>query len=91
MKSVLLAGSEGGVGTCVRPLLQAAGWTIRTFDLSTNQNLLDEELVLTAAEGYEAVVHAGAIAHDMSGTPAQIMATNVLGTGTSSLLPKPTA
>ena len=80
MKDVLLTGSEGGVGICVRPVLERAGWRVRSFDLSTGQNLLDEELVLTAAQGCEAVVHAGAIAHDMSGTAAEIMATNVLGT-----------
>jgi len=31
-------------------------------------------------QGCEAVVHAGAIAHDSAGTPAEIVATNVLGT-----------
>ncbi len=80
MKDVLLTGSEGGVGHCVRPLLERAGRRVRSFDLSTGHNLLDQESVLTAAQGCEAVVHAGAIAHDMSGTPAEIMATNVLGT-----------
>src|SRR3984885_11562774 len=33
-----------------------------------------------ARRGCTAVVHAGAIAHDSAGTPAEIVATNVLGT-----------
>ena len=80
MKNVLLTGSQGGVGTAVLSVLESAGWTVQPFDLSNGQNLLDEKSVLRAVEGCEAIVHAGAIAHDMSGTPAQIMATNVLGT-----------
>lgn len=80
VKNVLLTGSQGGVGTAVLPVLESAGWTVQPFDLSNGQNLLDEKSVLRAVEGCEAIVHAGAIAHDMSGTPAQIMATNVLGT-----------
>ena len=80
MKTVLLTGSHGGVGTSVMHALESKGWSVHPFDLSTGQNLLDEESVLSAAEHCDAIVHAGAIAHDMSGTPAQIMATNVLGT-----------
>jgi UDP-glucose 4-epimerase len=61
-------------------MLESAGWTVQPFDLSCGQDLLEAESVLNEAEGCEAIVHAGAIAHDLSGTPAQIMATNVLGT-----------
>lgn len=46
MNSILLTGSEGGVGTTVRRLLQARGWNVRSFDLASGQNLLDEEAVL---------------------------------------------
>ena len=80
MQQVLLTGSHGAVGTAVMPMLESAGWTVQPFDLVTGQNLLDEKLVLRTAAGCDAIVHAGAIAHDTSGAPAQIMATNVLGT-----------
>ena len=56
MNGILLTGSDGGVGTTVRRLLQARGWSVRSFDLSSGQNLLDEEAVLRAAEGCGAVV-----------------------------------
>jgi UDP-glucose 4-epimerase len=36
--------------------------------------------VLDAIETGDAIVHAGAIAHDSAGTPEEIVATNVLGT-----------
>jgi UDP-glucose 4-epimerase len=61
-------------------VLEAAGWEIEPFDLADGQDLRDEAAVLQAMEGCEAVVHAGAIAHDSAGTPAEIVATNVLGT-----------
>jgi nucleoside-diphosphate-sugar epimerase len=68
MNSILLTGSDGGVGTNVGRLLQARGWSVRSFDPSSGQNLLDEEAVLRAAEGCDAVIHAGAIAHDQGGS-----------------------
>lgn len=77
---VLLTGSAGGVGRATRPVLEAAGWTVEPFDLADGHDLGDEEAVLSAMRGCEAVVHAGAIAHDSAGTPAEIVATNLLGT-----------
>jgi UDP-glucose 4-epimerase len=80
MAKVLLTGSSGGVGRAARPVLEAAGWAVEPFDLTDGKDLRDEAAVLHAMTGCEAVVHAGAIAHDSAGTPAQIMATNLLGT-----------
>ncbi len=77
---MLLTGSAGGVGRATRSVLEAAGWTVETFDLTDGQDLRDLEAVLAAMHGCQAVVHAGAIAHDSAGTPAEIMATNLLGT-----------
>jgi len=78
---VLLTGSAGGAGRATRPVLEAAGWTVEPFDLTDGHDLRDEEAVLSAMHGCEAVVHAGAIAHDSAGTPAEIVATNLLETG----------
>ena len=80
MAKVLLTGSSGGVGQAARPVLEAAGWTVEPFDLADGRDLRDEAAVLHSMQGCEAVVHAGAIAHDSAGTPAEIVATNLLGT-----------
>jgi UDP-glucose 4-epimerase len=80
MAKVLLTGSSGGVGRSARPVLEAAGWVVEPFDLADGRDLRDEAAVLRAMSDCEAVVHAGAIAHDSAGTPAEIVATNLLGT-----------
>ena len=80
MARVLLTGSSGGVGRAARPVLEAAGWAVEPFDLAGGQDLRDEAAVRRAMVGCEAVVHAGALAHDSAGSPAEIVATNVLGT-----------
>lgn len=80
MPRVLLTGSSGGVGRATRPALEAAGWTVQPFDLADGGDLRDPAAVLDATQGCEAVIHAGALAHDTAGTPADIVATNLLGT-----------
>lgn len=77
---VLLTGSSGGVGRATRPVLEAAGWTVEPFDLADGCDLRDEAAVLAAMRRCAAVVHAGALAHDSAGTPAEIVAANLLGT-----------
>jgi UDP-glucose 4-epimerase len=79
MRRVLLTGSSGGVGRAVRAALTTAGWAVQPFDLADGQDLLDPRAVLEAMAGCDAVVHAGALAHDSAGSPADIVATNVLG------------
>ena len=78
--SVLVTGSAGRVGRAVAERLQALGATVRTFDLASGDDLRDHSAVLTAIAGCNAIVHAGAIPHDTKGTPADIVATNLLGT-----------
>jgi UDP-glucose 4-epimerase len=68
------------VGRATRPVLEGAGWTVVPFDLAEGDDLRDEAAVLSAMRSCEAVVHAGAIAHDSAGTAAEIVATNLLGT-----------
>ena len=80
MPRVLLTGSSGGVGRAATPVLQAAGWSVRSFDLAEGLDVRDFATVLASAQGCDEIVHAGAIAHDSAGTTADIVATNLLGT-----------
>jgi nucleoside-diphosphate-sugar epimerase len=80
MPRVLLTGSSGGVGRATWPALQQAGWEVRPFDLAAGEDLRDAQAVSDAMQGCDAVVHAGALAHDTAGSPTDIVATNVLGT-----------
>lgn len=80
MARVLLTGSSGGVGRVAGPALTAAGWAVQPFDVADGQDLLDPRAVFDAMTGCDAVVHAGALAHDNAGSPVDIVATNVLGT-----------
>src|SRR4051812_30660787 len=80
MRNVLVTGASGQVGARLLDRLAAAGWNVRGFDITTGQDLRDGRAVLAAAAGCDAIVHAGAIAHDSAGSPADIVATNVLGT-----------
>jgi UDP-glucose 4-epimerase len=81
VRTVLLTGSEGVVGRVARAPLEAAGTAVRGFDLVDGDDLRDPASVSRALAGCDAVVHAGAIPHDSVGTPAEIVATTVLGTG----------
>jgi UDP-glucose 4-epimerase len=78
--TVLVTGSRGYLGTWVVANLEADGFGVREFDLSAGDDIGDLSVVLRAAEGCLAIVHLAAIPHDDVGTPATIMATNVLGT-----------
>lgn len=78
--TVLVTGSSGQIGTAVVERLRAAGWTARGFDLRAGHDLRDPLAVLDATRGCDAIIHAAAIPHDSAGLPADIVATNVLGT-----------
>ncbi len=80
MRRVLVTGSAGQVGRAVTRLAAAGGWSVQGFDLADGDDLRDAARVLEAADGCDAIVHAGAIPHDSAGTPTDIVATNVLGT-----------
>lgn len=84
---VLLTGSEGAIGSHLRPALQAAGYTLRSLDLRPavaggdhrTVDLLDLPAVRSAMEGVGAIVHAGGIPWDRD-DGSEVLATNVLGT-----------
>jgi UDP-glucose 4-epimerase len=80
MPQVLLTGSSGGVGRAVAPVLERCGWAVRTFDIADGHDLRDPLAVSSAMRDCDAVVHAGALAHDRAGSPVEIVATNLLGT-----------
>ena len=80
MRSVLVTGSGGRVGKRVIERLEQVRWITRPFDLVSGQDLRDRRAVLDAAEDVDVIVHCGGLAHDTAGDPADIVATNVLGT-----------
>ncbi len=80
MTTALITGALGQVGRRIVDRLEQAGWDARGFDLRSGDDLRDPDAVLRAVEGCDVIVHAGAIAHDSAGTPADIVSTNVLGT-----------
>jgi len=80
VSTVLLTGAAGQVGRASARRLEEDGWSVRPFDLADGDDLRDEAAVHEAAHGCDVIVHAGAIAHDDNGTPADIVSTNVLGT-----------
>ena len=80
MPTALVTGSAGLVGAAAAVRLERDGWTVRHFEITEGDDLRDEGAVRKAVAGCQAVVHAGALAHDTRGTPAEIVATNVLGT-----------
>jgi len=77
---VLLTGARGLIGRAIAARLSRDGWQVRPFDLLDGDDLRDVDAVREAAAGCRFVVHAGAVPHDSKGTPAEILATNVLGT-----------
>ena len=78
--TVLLTGARGLIGRATATRLSHDGWQVRPFDLVDGDDLRDLDAVREAAAGCRFVVHTGAIPHDSMGAPAEILATNVLGT-----------
>jgi nucleoside-diphosphate-sugar epimerase len=77
---ILVTGHRGNVAGPVAEHLERCGDAVLGFDLAEGADLLDLAAVKRAAAGCAAIVHLGALAHDMAGSPEQIMAVNVLGT-----------
>jgi nucleoside-diphosphate-sugar epimerase len=80
MRRALVTGSSGQVGGPLVERLRRSEWEVREFDVEDGDDLRDEGSVVDAVAGCDAVVHAGALAHDSAGSPSEIVATNVLGT-----------
>ena len=77
---MLLTGARGLIGRATETRLSRDGWQVRPFDLVDGDDLRELDAVRKASAGCRFVVHTGAIPHDSMGTPAEILATNVLGT-----------
>jgi UDP-glucose 4-epimerase len=77
---VLVTGHLGAVGGPVTVFLRRRGYDVAGFDRAGGADVLDLAAVRRAAAGCTAIVHLAALAHDGAGSPAQIMAVNVLGT-----------
>jgi UDP-glucose 4-epimerase len=68
------------VGAPVAAHLERLGHDVAGYDRLDGHDLLDSVAVRRAADGCDAVAHAGALAHDGAGSPEEIMAVSVLGT-----------
>jgi UDP-glucose 4-epimerase len=77
---LLVTGHRGHLGVPVAGHLEELGHEVVGFDRVDGEDLLDLAEVKRAARGCTAIVHLGALAHDTTGSPEQIMAVNVLGT-----------
>ena len=75
---VLVTGHRGYIGTWVWDELSDCDRV--GFSIEDGDDVRDEASVRKAVAGCDAVVHLAAIAHDSGGTPAEIFATNVIGT-----------
>lgn len=62
MPKVLITGSSGLVGRAITRLLVASGWMVARLDLTDGHDLRNAAQVRAAAQGCDAIVHAGAIA-----------------------------
>lgn len=79
---VLLTGSSGRVGRPIRVALEAKGHSVRPFDLSSGEDVLDAKAVSAAASGSDAIVHSAGIPDDDAdwAIAAQTLPVNVVGT-----------
>ena len=93
MKTVLVTGGFGRVGSVVVPLLLEHGYRVRILDVKTNPSvpyaqsvevrqgsLTDESFVLEAVRGTDIVCHLGALFPPLFFDESQIISVNVLGT-----------
>lgn len=85
-RTVLLTGAAGGVGTLMRGLLPAYGYTLRLFDAvppagepdAVTADLADTEALREAVRGVDAIVHLAAVSLESSFE--KILAANIVGT-----------
>ena len=93
MKTVLVTGGFGRVGSVVVPLLLEKGYRVRILDVKTNPSapyaqdvevrqgsLTDEAFVREAVRGVDIVCHLGALFPPLFFDESQIISVNVLGT-----------
>lgn len=77
---ILVTGHRGQVGGPVLAHLGRLRHDVADFGRADGGDLLDLGAVKRVAQGCDAIVHLGALAHDSAGGPNQIMAVNMLGT-----------
>ncbi|MGW2824887.1 NAD-dependent epimerase/dehydratase family protein [Streptomyces sp. NPDC001443] len=85
-RTVLLTGAAGGLGTLMRELLPAHGYTLRLFDLlpvegepdAITADLADREALREAVQGVDAIVHLAGIS--LEAPFEKILRANIEGT-----------
>lgn len=78
--TVLITGSEGRIGKVIVQQLRERGDEVQGFDVTTGGDLCDAAAVRAAVAGADAVIHAGAIAHNIVGEEANVLAVGLRGT-----------
>ena len=79
--TVLVTGSGGRIGRVIVNQLLERGDTVRGFDAAEGSgDLCDAAAVRSAVAGVDAVIHAGAIAHNIVGEEAKVLAVGLRGT-----------
>jgi nucleoside-diphosphate-sugar epimerase len=68
------------IGAAVAAKLVEIGYKVVPFDIKTGDDLCDASAVAKAAEGCDAIAHIGAIADDVKGCEADVLASNAQGT-----------
>jgi nucleoside-diphosphate-sugar epimerase len=81
---VLLTGSEGLIGRCLKPALEHLGYEVRRFDrhLDPSQDMRDPRAVRAAVGGCDGIVHLAAVSRVVAAErdPETCWAVNVAGT-----------
>lgn len=81
---ILVTGSQGGIGSRLIPVLEAAGHTVRATDQKEGAenvaDLTDWAAVRELVAGVDAVAHLGAIPGPVKGQEERVLASNAQGT-----------
>jgi len=77
---VLLTGHRGRLGPATVRRLEADGHTVRGFDITDGDDIMNAAAIRRAAAGMDAIVHAAGLPEDRNGPPADTLTINLGGT-----------
>ncbi len=77
---VLLTGNKGRIGSRVKPLLQAEGYSVLDFDIVNGYDINDLAALVNQSQGSDVIIHLAAIPHPQKGSIEDYFRVNVAGT-----------